>query len=132
MAQEHHSLTRLAVALTAALVLGGCRAPSPRTSLPTPTPNLPAQGSENPGQPAPNPPSQRAPQPPRENRLSPATSSIVTQARALMSRGDFDGASSTLDRALRIDANNPLLWIELGRLRLPGRGAPTARRGRAQ
>ena len=35
-----------------------------------------------------------------------------------MSRGDLDGASSTLDRALRIEPNNPLLWIELGRLRL--------------
>jgi cytochrome c-type biogenesis protein CcmH/NrfG len=35
-----------------------------------------------------------------------------------MSRGEFDGASSTLDRALRIEPNNPLLWIERGRLRL--------------
>ncbi len=35
-----------------------------------------------------------------------------------MSRGDLDGASSTLDRALRIEPNNPLLWIERGRLRL--------------
>jgi uncharacterized protein HemY len=35
-----------------------------------------------------------------------------------MSHGDFDAASSTLDRALRIEPNNPLLWIELGRLRL--------------
>jgi uncharacterized protein HemY len=35
-----------------------------------------------------------------------------------MSRGDLVGASSTLDRALRIEPNNPLLWIELGRLRL--------------
>jgi cytochrome c-type biogenesis protein CcmH/NrfG len=42
----------------------------------------------------------------------------VTQARTLMSRGDLVGASSTLDRALRIEPNNPLLWIELGRLRL--------------
>jgi cytochrome c-type biogenesis protein CcmH/NrfG len=40
------------------------------------------------------------------------------QARTLMSHGDFDGASSTLDRALRIEPNNPLLWIERGRLRL--------------
>ena len=58
------------------------------------------------------------PAPPRENRLSPATSSLVSQARALISRGDLDGASSTLDRALRIEPNNPLVWIELGRLRL--------------
>lgn len=35
-----------------------------------------------------------------------------------MARGDLDGASSTLDRALRIEPNNPLPWIELGRLRL--------------
>jgi uncharacterized protein HemY len=35
-----------------------------------------------------------------------------------MSHGDLVGASSTLDRALRIQPNNPLLWIELGRLRL--------------
>jgi uncharacterized protein HemY len=28
------------------------------------------------------------------------------------------GASSTLDRALRIEPSNPLLWIELGRIRL--------------
>jgi cytochrome c-type biogenesis protein CcmH/NrfG len=28
------------------------------------------------------------------------------------------GASSTLDRALRIEPSNPLLWIEMGRIRL--------------
>ena len=54
----------------------------------------------------------------RENHLSAATQSLVTQSRTLASRGDLDGASSTLDRALRIEPNNPLLWIELGRLRL--------------
>jgi cytochrome c-type biogenesis protein CcmH/NrfG len=43
---------------------------------------------------------------------------LVTQAHTLISHGDFDGASSTLDRALRIEPNNPLLWVELGRLRL--------------
>jgi predicted Zn-dependent protease len=35
-----------------------------------------------------------------------------------MGHGDLDGASSTLDRALRIEPNNPLLWVERGRLRL--------------
>lgn len=54
----------------------------------------------------------------RENHLSPATSSLVTQARAQAARGDMPAASSTLDRAMRIEPNNPLLWIELGRLRL--------------
>jgi predicted Zn-dependent protease len=42
----------------------------------------------------------------------------VTQAHAQAARGDLPAASSTLDRALRIEPNNSLLWIELGRLRL--------------
>jgi cytochrome c-type biogenesis protein CcmH/NrfG len=35
-----------------------------------------------------------------------------------LAHGDVDAASTTLDRALRIEPNNPLVWIELGRLRL--------------
>lgn len=35
-----------------------------------------------------------------------------------MGRGDLAAASATLDRALRIEPSNPLLWVELGRLRL--------------
>jgi predicted Zn-dependent protease len=54
----------------------------------------------------------------RENHFSAATLSLVTESRRLASRGDLDGASSTLDRALRIEPKNPLVWIELGRLRL--------------
>jgi len=56
--------------------------------------------------------------PPREFRLSPATQSLVAQAHTLQGRGDLLGASSTLDRALGIEPSNPLLWIELGRIRL--------------
>jgi uncharacterized protein HemY len=69
-------------------------------------------------QPAP-PLAPRPPEPPpREIRLSPATRSLVTQAQTQAAHGDLPAASSTLDRALRIEPNNPLLWIELGRLRL--------------
>jgi len=46
------------------------------------------------------------------------TRSLVTQAHTQIAHGDLPAASSTLDRALRIEPNNPLLWIELGRLRL--------------
>jgi cytochrome c-type biogenesis protein CcmH/NrfG len=118
MAQEHHSLTRFAFAFAAAALLSGCF-----TSLrqqqqpenPTPTPQAPgAPPSIAPVNARPSTP----PLPRRENHLSPATRSLVTQARNLMAQGDFDAASSTLDRALRIEPNNPLLWIELGRLRL--------------
>ncbi len=75
-----------------------------------------------PPQPQPPPvptPSPRPPAPPaHQNSLSPATRALVTQANAQAAHGDLPAASSTLDRALRIEPNNPLLWIELGRLRL--------------
>jgi tetratricopeptide (TPR) repeat protein len=102
------------LAMTA--LLSGCPAPATRPDLPNapsdaPQPDL----SASPVTPSPASP---APRPPRENHLSPATRSLVAQAHTLVSKGDFDGASSTLDRALRIEPNNPLLWIERGRLRL--------------
>jgi predicted Zn-dependent protease len=100
-------------------LLGGCFAPAPR---PAPLPPVsPPYSAPPPLPPAPaaTPPPQRPPSPPpREFRLSPATQSLVTQARNLLARGDMDGASATLDRALRIEPNNPLLWIELGKVRL--------------
>jgi uncharacterized protein HemY len=116
MAQEYRALTRLAAACAVALLLGGCPAASMRPEAPNNSAAGPQGGSSaSPASPSVPPPP--AP-PPRANRLSPATSSLVAQARALVSHGDLDGASSTLDRALRIEPNNPLVWIELGRLRL--------------
>ena len=103
--------------IAVAVLLSGCPAPSQRPQPPgTPIPE-PQPSPSGPLTPIP-PPAPRAPPAPRENHLSPATRSLVTQSRTLASHGDLDGASSTLDRALRIEPNNPLLWIELGRLRL--------------
>ena len=116
MVQVDHSLKRLAAGFTAAALLSACsllapHPPSPQTSSPQP-----------PGSPAPlqslPPPAPQVPPPARENHLSAATRSLVTQARTQVAHGDLPAASSTLDRALRIEPNNPLLWIELGRLRL--------------
>jgi predicted Zn-dependent protease len=42
----------------------------------------------------------------------------VNQAHEQAARGDSDGASLTLDRALRIEPNNPLIWAEFGKVRL--------------
>ena len=115
MAQEYRALTRLVAACAVALLLGGCPARSMRPEAPS----NPVAGPQGGSSASPASPSVPAPAPPpRENHLSPATSSLVSQARTLVSRGDLDGASSTLDRALRIEPNNPLVWIELGRLRL--------------
>ena len=109
-----------ALALAAVtLLLRGCPAPAtrelpPGASSPVPQPAPPPPAVSSPAV----PPPPRALPPARENHLSPATLSLVTQAHYLTSHGDIDGASSTLDRALRIEPNNPLLWIEMGRLRL--------------
>jgi predicted Zn-dependent protease len=55
-----------------------------------------------------------------------APRSLVTQAQAQAAHGDLPAAASTLDRALRIEPNNPLMWIELGRLRLTASDAHQA------
>ena len=102
-------------------------APAPRPApppvvLPAPTPLPPAAPAEAPA-PAPTPP----PAPPtRTYKLGPATQSLVTQARAQADRGDLDGAVGTLDRAIRIEPRNPLLWIEFAKLRLEAKDAKQA------
>jgi uncharacterized protein HemY len=112
MVQDGRSLNRFAVALTASVLLASC---SLRATMPVPAPGAASATSPAPPSYEPLP---RPPQPAREIRLSPATHALVAQARTQVARGDLPAASSTLDRALRIEPNNPLLWIELGRLRL--------------
>ena len=116
MVQKYRSLSGL-IAPLGVLMLAGC-ATSSRTSpsrevsagAPSSLPNSPPPAL---------PPAVPRPAPaPRDIRLSPATQSLVTQAHSLAGRGDLLGASSTLDRALRIEPSNPLLWIEMGRIRL--------------
>ena len=53
--------------------------------------------------------------------LSPASRTLVNQAQAQRTKGDFPGATVSLERALRIEPNNPLLWLEMGRLRMDQR-----------
>jgi predicted Zn-dependent protease len=101
----------------AALMLAGCPA-SLRTSPSPEVSTRPPSASPNAPTPELHPEVPRPAPAPREFRLSPATQSLVAQAHTLQGRGDLLGASSTLDRALRIEPSNPLLWIELGRIRL--------------
>jgi len=120
MAQASHPLIKLALAVGVASLLSACpspevRQPAPPRTVPPP-PAAPAQVSPSPP-PAP-PEAPRPAPPPREHHLSPATQSLVAHAKRLLAQGDMDGASTTLDRALRIEPRNPLLWIELGRVYL--------------
>jgi uncharacterized protein HemY len=116
MDQINPALKSLATVLCASLLLGACSLTSHRSPEPSPGESLSAPPSvAQPSLPSPTP---RPPPVVRENHLSPATRSLVTQAKTQLARGDLPGASSTLDRAVRIEPNNPLLWIEMGRLRL--------------
>ena len=58
--------------------------------------------------------------------LSPASRALVGQAQEQRTRGDLPGATVSLERALRIEPNNPLLWIEMGRLRMDQGNYPQA------
>jgi tetratricopeptide (TPR) repeat protein len=67
-------------------------------------------------QPAPQPP-EPAPPPapsPRQYRLGAAATALVEQARKDAASGDPQLAQGTLERALRIEPENPLLWTLLG------------------
>src|SRR5258708_14742714 len=79
-----------------------------------------------PGQALPAPPERPAPGAPRQFHIGPAASSLVTQARTQAGGGEFGPAAATLERALRIEPGNPLLWIELGRVRLAENNAAPA------
>jgi tetratricopeptide (TPR) repeat protein len=75
--------------------------------------------------PAPMPlPRERPAAPPAT--LKPASQALVNQAQAQRRKGDLPGANVSLERALRIEPNNPLLWIEMGRLRMDQGNLPQA------
>ncbi len=95
---------------------------------PIATPAQPVQlpGAANPGTanaypaapdtaaPAPPAPPVTAPPATRQFHLGAAATSLVAQAHRQAAGGDPQLAISTLERALRIEPDNPLLWIELG------------------
>ena len=91
-----------------------------------------APPSAQPGtaQPEPGTPTPAVPEPPRpppkQFKLGPATASLVAQARKQATGGNYEPAAATIERALRIEPENPLLWIELGQIRLSEGNAPQA------
>jgi Flp pilus assembly protein TadD len=66
------------------------------------------------------------PAPTRQYRLGGAASALVTQGHARAAAGDYPAATATLERALRIEPENPLTWIELGRVQLAAGNAAQA------
>ncbi len=124
--------TRLLTPVILAAGLSACatRGPLPPGAPPAgPSPSGTAQPEAPiPGQalPAPPEPERPAPGAPRQFHLGPAASALVTQARTQAGGGEYGPATATLERALRIEPGNPLLWIELGRVRLAENNAAQA------
>jgi tetratricopeptide (TPR) repeat protein len=112
-------------ALTAVLVLSACALSGPplaRQGAGTAAPPS-AAGSATPfpapaeaAAPAAAPPPYLPP--PKQFHLGAAASALVTQAHRQAAGGDYGQAVATLERAQRIEPDNPLVWIELGRLQL--------------
>jgi tetratricopeptide (TPR) repeat protein len=90
-------------------------------SLRSPAPTFPEQPVPAPGpgtaQPSPPAPPGAPARPPKQYHLGAASSALVAQAHKQMGGGDFGLAAATIERAMRIEPDNPLLWIELGRVR---------------
>ena len=101
--------------------LTACAVPSPyQKPAPPPeqTPETPPPTETQPGQ----PPSVPEPLPPpapvvREPTLGAASRALVSQAQTQMATKNYPVAASSIERALRIEPDNPLLWIELGKVR---------------
>jgi tetratricopeptide (TPR) repeat protein len=108
-----------AASLLLGSLLGGCTLFSPPAHLTPPAPQPGSAAEPGPGE-APSAPA------PRTFHLSAAGSALVSQAHRQAGSGDYEQAAATLERALRIEPDNPLLWIELGRDRLGQKDAAQA------
>jgi predicted Zn-dependent protease len=118
--------------LTALLItasLAACSVIQHAPESPTPSSTPSAAGT---AEPQPAPPSEAVPipepprPPPKQFKLSPATNALVQQAHTQEKAGALVPAAATIERALRIEPENPLLWIELGQIRLSENNAAQA------
>ncbi len=124
-------MLRTVVVACSALFLVACQSlygppvsrpsPQPQPGTPQPQPSTP-----EPQQPVPTPVPLPPQQPPKEFRLSAASAALVKQSRAQSVKGEYPAAVATLERALRIEPDNPLVWLELGQVHLASRNAPQA------
>lgn len=103
-----------------------------RPPPPRPAPAPPAAETRPAPAPQPLPPPATTQRPPRiepapprdvpaarpQSDASGASGVLLEQSRAQRAAGSLPAARASLERALRLDPNNPTLWIELGELEL--------------
>jgi tetratricopeptide (TPR) repeat protein len=122
---------RLAAVTALLAALAGCSLFQSPETAPSAPPVVAPRGSSAPppsahppsdagGASQPLPPPGAPAAPPREQHyeLGAATRALVAQATTQESSGELDAAAATLERAVRIEPRNPLVWVELARLRL--------------
>jgi Flp pilus assembly protein TadD len=102
--------------------LSACTTPSPYEPPPRPAAPPTGEGPRVETQPAPSSPpiEESTPLPPpvvREPTLGAASRALVSQAQTQLAAKNFPVAAASIERALRIEPDNPLLWIELGKVR---------------
>lgn len=119
-------LTPRLAALAVVAALAGCTVPvyEPPPPAPVPRPAPPPPGPavgvpQIPAPEAPRPPPLPEPiPPPAPPPSSGATAALLEQSRQQAAAGNYPLATSSLERALRINPRDAELWLELGRLKL--------------
>ncbi len=111
------------------LLIQGCS--TPVHYPPRDTRQLPPVIEQSVPAPAPLPPPQvgvpqPVPAPPVTKEQSPAVIALLDTAEQQANTGDLEAASASLERAIRIDPRNPLLWYHLATVRLSQGDAPAA------
>jgi Tfp pilus assembly protein PilF len=111
--------------LLASAALTACAVPSPYQKPPPPPPQQQPPPETPPAETRPGEPPSTVPEPlpppapvVREPTLGAASRALVNQAQTQMATKNYVIAATSIERALRIEPANPLLWIELGKVRL--------------
>jgi len=119
--------TALLAALLLAILAAGCvppdmGRPQPSTTAPVPsTAPPPAVAVIRPvpdlGE-APPAPAEPLPAPRTAPPVSSASQALLTQSRSHQAAGRYEQAAASIERAVRIEPRQPVLWLELGNIRL--------------
>jgi tetratricopeptide (TPR) repeat protein len=83
--------------------------PEPPVAVVRPVPDL---------EEAPPAPAEPLPAPRTAPPVSSASQTLLSQSRAHQAAGRYPQAAASIERALRIEPRQPVLWLELGNIRL--------------
>ena len=112
----------LIAALSGCVPPGATRAPQPKAPVPVTRPAPVPVPAPAPA-PAPEPPVAPPPAPPPAPvrivpPVSPASQTLLNESRSHSAAGRYPQAAASIERAIRIEPRQPVLWLELGNIRL--------------